>query len=348
MVLKITEAFASSFFPTQYIVHIVVGIVVVLTLHAVCQGRRTTRERDLHARTVLITGGFTPLGLTILQSLAQRGAHIIALSPDPIDYANVTILINLLCTTTSNEQIFADECDVSSPTSIRSFCTRFLTGQGQRIGTIIFAHEYHQIGSFVSRLDKEKERNAGSLATFLITTLLLPALPVVPVERDIRIINVVNSFYAAAATLLPRFDPPKERSVFLREGIRSLRNIIVTRHLQRILDALHAAQIPKPEEGISRVDTISALFTADWTIRSAPFGIALYIILQPVVRIFFKSPEITMQSPVLEIPDDGEYGREDAGRLVWEVYEEALKVWEKENTASEEDAKRESGNRRRL
>ncbi|KIJ92013.1 hypothetical protein K443DRAFT_685512 [Laccaria amethystina LaAM-08-1] len=441
MVLKIVEAFASSFFPTQYIVHIVFGIVVVLTLRAVCQGRRTTRERDLHARTVLITGGFTPLGLTILQSLAQRGAHIIALSPDPIDSANVTILISLLRTTTSNEQIFAEECDVTSPTSIRSFCTRFLTGQDQKIDAIIFAHEYRQIGSLFSRKDKEKERNAGSLATFLITTLLLPVLLVAPVERDIRIINVVNPFYAAAATLLPRFDPPKGRSVFLREGIRSLRSIIVTRHLQRILDALPAAQLPKPEEGsssipvvntkvqksnivavsvcpgISRVDTISALFNADWTIRSTPLGVALYVILQPVLRIVFKSPEMAMQSvlhalflptpfkvrvqptqlpdampeevlkpgalyrecavvtlevsvpeklalpnpkassskkgkgkageEVLEIPDDGEYGGEVAGRFVWEAYEEALKVWEKENPASEEDVKREEERKRK-
>ena len=43
---------------------------------------------------------------------------------------------------------------------------------------------------------------------------------------------------------------------------------------------------------------------------------------------------------VLEIPGDGEYGGEVAGRLVWEAYEEALKVWEKENPASEEDVKR--------
>ena len=35
MVLKIVEAFTSSFFPTQYIVHIVIGIAVVLTLHVV-------------------------------------------------------------------------------------------------------------------------------------------------------------------------------------------------------------------------------------------------------------------------------------------------------------------------
>ncbi|EDR07853.1 uncharacterized protein LACBIDRAFT_327605 [Laccaria bicolor S238N-H82] len=179
--------------------------------------------------------------------------YLIALSPDPIDYANVTILINVLRTTTSNEQIFADKCDVSSPTSIRSFCTRFLTRQGQRIGTIIFAHEYHQIGSFVSRLDKEKERNAGSLATFLITTLLLPALPVAPVERDIRTINVVNPFYAAAATLLPLFDFPK--------------------------DALPSAQLPELEEGSSSVPVVN-------TKAQNP----------PIVRIFFTSPEIAMQS----------------------------------------------------
>ena len=116
-----------------------------------------------------------------------------------------------------------------------------------------------------------------------------------------------------------------------------------------------------------------------------------YDILQPILQIFFKSPEMAMQSvphapclpmpfkvlkpgtlyrecsigtlqvsapeklallnlktssskkgngkageEVLEIPDDGHYGGEVAGRLVWEAYKEALKVWEKENLASED------------
>ena len=34
---------------------------------------------------------------------------------------------------------------------------------------------------------------------------------------------------------------------------------------------------------------------------------------------------------VIELPDDGEYGGELAGRLVWEAYEAGLKVWEREN-----------------
>ena len=41
----------------------------------------------------------------------------------------------------------------------------------------------------------------------------------------------------------------------------------------------------------------------------------------------------------MEIPDDGDYGGEVAGRLVWEAYKEVLKVWERENPASEKDVK---------
>lgn len=352
MVLKVVEALASTYFSTQYILHISIAFITILVLRAFSQGRRTNRERDLHARVVLITvsvvapiqkkkltelryikGGFTSLGLTLVQNLAQRGAHVIALSPDPIDSPKVSILISLLRSATSNESIFAEQCDLSSPSSIRSFCTRFLTIQDQRLDAVVFAHEHEHIGVpgfFNTRRDEvleEKEREAGSLATFLIITLLLPALLVAPPERDIRIINVVNPFYAAAASVpfLPTFlsptssssSPPsssprtslansKSKPIFLQEGIRSLRTIILTRHLQRILDALpSAAQVPKTQEGsrtvpvvnsklqksnivavsvspgIGRVDTVSRILNADYmdTERKTSWlGVSLYAI----------------------------------------------------------------------
>ena len=40
---------------------------------------------------------------------------------------------------------------------------------------------------------------------------------------------------------------------------------------------------------------------------------------------------------VIELPDDGEYGGELAGRLVWEAYEAGLKNWERENPRPLED-----------
>ena len=251
--------------------------------------------------------------MTILQSLAQRGAHIIALSPHPIDSPQATIPITLLRESFSNEEIYAEHCDLASPSSIRSFCTRFLTGKDQRVDAIIFAHEYQHIGSarFLSRTDAQgnaAKREVGSLATFLIVTLLLPALLVAPAERDIRIINVVNPFYAAAAG--PSFSitfssQHQYKSIFLQEGNRSLRTSILTRHLQRILDALPSAQVPKTDDasstipvvspksqrsnivavsvspGISRVDTVALFLNADWT---SPFGVSISGVMLYVLR----------------------------------------------------------------
>ncbi|KAF8910105.1 hypothetical protein CPB84DRAFT_1764622 [Gymnopilus junonius] len=451
MVLRIAEAFASAYFPTKYLFHIAAGIITVLVLRAFSQGRTTNRERDLHARTILLTGGFTPLGLTLLQSLAQRGAH------------NVSIIIDLIRNDTSNEQVYAEECDLTSPSSIRAFCTKFLTGKEQRLDAIIFAHEHKHIGSpkLFSRASKDqdqKERDALSLATFLITTLLLPALLVAPAERDIRIINVVNPFYAAAAGLpfSPSFDAPestsKSKSIFLSEGRRSLRSIVFTRHLQRVLDALPTtAPIPETEEGskaipivssklqksnivavsaspgIGRVDTASSLLNADFMSPTGSYlGLLCYVGFQPLLRILTKTPAAAMQTilhvlflptpfkllaatkaakdktpkdaldassfdmleevllpgalyadcsavkltekdrqmqaeaakakakgkkedqgsleeEVLDIVDDGEYGGELAGRLIWEEYEVALKVWEKENPGKVQEEKTGSG-----
>jgi len=167
----------------------------------------------------------------------------------------------------------------------------------------------------------EKEGKEGSLATFLMTTLLLPALLVAPVERDIRIINVVNPFYAAAVpTFSPSFDAllPTQSSRFLQEGRRSLRMVVFTRHLQRVLDALPSGQVPKTDDsastvpvvsekeqksnivaisvcpGISRSDTIAPLLNAD--LSSSKTGTILYYFLQPLLRLLVKSPNAALQS----------------------------------------------------
>ena len=237
-------------------------------------------------------GGFTPLGLTLLQELAQRGAHIIALSPEPISSPRVDIIIELLRSTTSNENIFAEHCDLSSPASIREFCSRFLTTEENRLDGIVFAHEYSHIGSPLptksTSLEDEMERQTRSLATFLITTLLLPILLVAPAERDIRIVNVINPFYAAAvANFSPTTEPlPEKLSIFLQEGRRSMQMAILTRHLQRILDSMpQSAQAPEVDgeaanvvpsklqrsnvvtvavsPGITKTDTIAPLLAAN-------------------------------------------------------------------------------------
>jgi hypothetical protein len=50
-----------------------------------------------------------------------------------------------------------------------------------------------------------------------------------------------------------------------------------------------------------------------------------------------KGKKKKKEEEVAEIPDDGEFGGEVMGRLVWEAYETALKEWEKANPAPKEE-----------
>ncbi|KAF7289895.1 hypothetical protein MIND_01364200 [Mycena indigotica] len=332
MVLKIAAA-AAAYFPTDYTLHVVTAIVVVILARVISQGRRTSRDRDLHARVILLTGGFTPFGLTLLEALAQRGAHVIALTPYPVESEVVTTYIDLLRSATSNEQIFAETCDLDSPPSIHAFGARFAKNQEQRIDAVIFAHEYRHVGALGKRRNWEQDemrRETASLATFLLTTLLLPVLLTAPAERDIRIINIVNRFYPAA---IPSFasngssEAPhsfafnqgvKPKSTFLAEGIRSLRTVILARHLQRILDALpNSAPLPKPSEqnaapvpvvrpgtgsqrsnivalsvspGLSRAETIAPLLGGN------VLGMLFYAIMYPFLLVFAKSAAASIET----------------------------------------------------
>lgn len=253
-------------------------------------------------------GGFTPLGLTLIQNLAQRGAHIIALSPKPVDHPEVEILIELLRSTTKNDHIYAEECDLSSSASVRSFCTGFITGKDTRLDAIVFAHEYQPIGSLLTPddlVELAKRRRAASLATFLMITLLLPVLLVAPVERDIRIINVINPFYAAASMTYSVAEAlPPTAPLFKQEGRRSLETILFMRHLQRVLDALPSGgQVPKTDEtsvrvvsdkvqksnivavsvcpGMSRADTIATLLKASGTqARRSILGTVMQVLFE--------------------------------------------------------------------
>jgi NAD(P)-dependent dehydrogenase (short-subunit alcohol dehydrogenase family) len=209
--------------------------------------------------------------------------------------------VSLLRSTTSNENIYAEQCDLTSPTSIRSFCTNYHKSE-QRLDAIIFAHEYAPIGNLFSRAkssDWEEQRRTASCATFLIVTLLLPLLLTAPVERDIRLITLVNPFYAAAVRTFSVSQPsaPSSSSLFLAEGRRALRTAVFMRHLQRVLDALpSSSQVPRTDvnsqsipvvsdktqrsnivavsvsPGISRTDVIAPLLAADTTRGKVSWG----------------------------------------------------------------------------
>ncbi|KAL1752282.1 hypothetical protein FB107DRAFT_293259 [Schizophyllum commune] len=379
MVVHILGTAYETLFPKQYLYHICGGLLALYVIRTLSQGRKTTRDRDLHGRVVLMTGAFTPLGLTLMEALAERGAHIIALSPEPIDLSSpntapanpspsadtpstdaprppppgaagtaptapeidpnsppplsaspTALLIEALRTASGNQHIYAEHCDIESPAHIRAFCTRFLTGNDTRLDAIVFAHEAPHVGNVVGarkadKAEDAKRRSLRSLATFLITTLLLPALLVAPPERDIRIVHVVNPFYAAGAGMGKKGAKGMGLKLACTEGARALRTIVYSRHLQRVLDALPSAQVPKTDAeaggagaasvpvvsqkeqrsnittvsvspGISRLTTIAPMLGASESDRSSWRGFFLYVLLNPLLQLLAKGSSAAIQS----------------------------------------------------
>ena len=57
--LKILYAVGTAILPSaEYYTYLAVAVVGIVTVYAFAQGRKTSRERDLHGRTILITAAF--------------------------------------------------------------------------------------------------------------------------------------------------------------------------------------------------------------------------------------------------------------------------------------------------
>jgi hypothetical protein len=55
MVLKLAGAAVTAFLPSDYWPQILASIVAILAIHTFAQGRKTNRQRILHARVILVT-----------------------------------------------------------------------------------------------------------------------------------------------------------------------------------------------------------------------------------------------------------------------------------------------------
>ena len=53
--LKILYAVGTTILPSEYYTYAVVAVIGIVTIYTFAQGRKTSRERDLHGRTILIT-----------------------------------------------------------------------------------------------------------------------------------------------------------------------------------------------------------------------------------------------------------------------------------------------------
>ncbi|KKZ62048.1 alcohol dehydrogenase [[Emmonsia] crescens] len=177
-------------------------VALIVLLKRYFGGARNTSERPMHSKVVMITGGTSGIGASIAHTLASQGAQLILLTrhapSDPflVDY------IEDLRKTTGNQLIYAEQVDLSSLYSIRTFATKWIdNAPPRRLDMVILCANTMKPSSTKPRttvdcLDEEWQVNY--LANYHLLSILSPALRAQPADRDVRVIFGTCSSYIGA------------------------------------------------------------------------------------------------------------------------------------------------------
>lgn len=219
-------------------------------------------------------GAFSGTGLAVFQSLASRGAQVIALHPGA-PTPSIVQLVVLLREATRNERLYADECDLASVDSIRAFVLRWrkdakagMVGDVDvRVDGVLFldsdddeALAFGAAQKWASQRAAPDERVSRHRMRRLtgrhaLVQLLLPVLldSARTSTSPLRLISAVSPFYAVAAAQSGRLFRPEDldylaegnefptRAPWEAEGQTALAAVLLWRELQSRLSSLAAS-----------------------------------------------------------------------------------------------------------
>ena len=228
-------------------------------------------------------------------------------------------LVDLLRSTTDNERLYADECDIRSIASIHQFVKQWnkdarmgmVTDLEARIEAVVFCDGegdgLEGVGIAVGRQstrsascteDQEIHHATSSLNRFAFVQLLLPTLKRSAEHSPVRIIYSVSPFYSAGTIkpddlsdldyttrTFPKWEP------WRAEGSVALTSIVLMKELQHRVE----------ESGKGRIIVMGVCggFTRSYwrkMFRASPdhpsfsyIGLLVFLVLFPLIWLFTKS-----------------------------------------------------------
>ncbi|KAE8147924.1 oxidoreductase [Aspergillus avenaceus] len=331
------EGFASiPYFYT--VLKVVPWVLLVSALKYYFGGARNGSERLMHSKVVMVTGGTSGIGASVVRELATRGAQVILLTQQAPSDIFLVDYIEDLRRTTKNHLIYAEQVDLSSLYSIRTFATKWIDNvPPRRLDMVILcgntAVPSSQRRTTVDGLDEEWQVNY--LSNFHLLSILSPALRVQPAHRDVRVIFTTCSSYIGAKIDLKQVEaacapgafesskavkkPKTPTSLF---GASKLALMIFANSFQKHLNSVERADKMPP---CTRVITVDPGYTRTpgtrrWLTGGSLWGLLLYLITWPLWWLILKSPEQGAQS-ILYAAMEARYGRGTGGWMVKECQE---------------------------
>jgi NAD(P)-dependent dehydrogenase (short-subunit alcohol dehydrogenase family) len=310
----------------------------------------------LQAKEV-VQGGTSGIGASVVHELATRGAQIILLTQHSQSDIFLVEYIEDLRRSTNNHLIYAEQVDLSSLHSIRTFATKWIDNvPPRRLDMLILCGNTASPSPSkrkvtVDGIDEEWQVNY--LANFHLLSILSPALRVQPPHRDVRIIMTTCSSYIGApkldfaqldsqavptstfnrpptktkttkpskkpATAVRPKPKPKPKALF---AASKLSLMVFATSFQKHLSSFKR---PDGQPTSTRVILVDPGYsrtpgTRRWLTRGTLWGLLVYLITWPFWWLVLKSPQQGAQS-ILYAAMEARFGRGEGGWMIKECRE---------------------------
>ncbi|KAF4159828.1 hypothetical protein CNMCM6936_009186 [Aspergillus lentulus] len=323
-------------------------VLLVAALKYYFGGARNGSERVMHSKIVMITGGTSGIGASVAHELALRGAQIILLTHHSPSDIFLIDYIEDLRKSTGNQLIFAEQVDLSSLHSIRTFATKWIDNYPpRRLDMVILCASTALPASSRGQMTTDglnEEWQVNYLGNFHLLSILSPALKAQPAHRDVRVIFTTCSSYIGAkldikqleaatsgsklagTTAAKKNGEPQKKASTKKEaslfGLSKLALMIFANSFQKHFNAYqrpdkqpNGTRVIVVDPGLSRTPG-----TRRWLTGGSLWGLLIYLLTWPLWWLVLKSPQQGAQS-ILYAAMEARYGRDAGGWMVKECRE---------------------------
>ncbi|KAL9125975.1 MAG: hypothetical protein Q9217_004890 [Psora testacea] len=288
-------------------------------------GASNNSERLMRSKVVMMTGGTSGIGAAIAQDLAARGAQLVLLTHHALSDPFLVDYLEDLRTSANNELVYAEQVDLSSLHSIRTFATKWVdNAPPRRLDMIILCADTltPRFGLSPKTHDQvESVWGINYLANFHLLSILGPAIRTQPPDRDVRVIFSTCSSYVGGDLPALKHDRnplPQGR----KYETSKLACMVFAQAFQKSLDSyrrpdkqLNNVRIIMVDPGYTRTPGMRR-----WLTMGSLWGLLLYLITLPFWWLVLKSP-IQGAQGFLRAAMEVELGRGLGGRLLRECKE---------------------------
>ena len=298
--------------------------------------------------TNVLQGGTSGVGSEVVRGLAVRGAQIVLLTQDPVGDPFLVEYIDDMRATTNNDLITAEQVDLASLHSIRTFATKWIdNAPPRRLDMIILcANTMTPRGGKLQSTEDGVEIMWGInyLANFHLLSILSPAIRAQPPDRDVRIImgtctsyiagelpvhaerpdeNTTNGSAKKSKKTPPKMAAPKQSSAkFSPSAAYASSKLALMTFAHAFQKHLSSYARPDKNPYNARVIMVDPGLTRTPGMRrhlswGSITGLLLYLVMYPFWWIVLKSPAMGAQS-FLYAAMEAEYGRGEGGWLIQE------------------------------